>query len=81
MIREQKWFAWGEPRPAVNPFPLARGVWAAELIAVNGAGNEARATVYLWEAFVRALGALAAIAAVGRTIVVVYNERKAARSL
>lgn len=79
LVRTREWFTWGPWQPAVNPVALPRGVWSAELLAVNGSGVETFASVYVWSGLVRAAGFLLAFFTAIGTARVVYNKRKHAQ--
>ena len=76
LLRTRQWFSWSDWETAMNPVALPRGVWRAELLAVNGSGAETLSSVYVGSGLVRMAGLLLALVVAIGTARVVYNKRK-----
>ncbi|MDP3975281.1 MAG: cohesin domain-containing protein, partial [Candidatus Jorgensenbacteria bacterium] len=76
LLRTRRGFSWGDWQTSMNPVVLPRGVWSAELLAVNGSGGESRAMLYVWREVVRALGLILVVFTAIGTARVMYNKRK-----
>lgn len=76
LVRTREWFTWGPWRAVRNPFVLPPGAWAAELLAINGGGQEVSSVVYIGSGAVRVIGLALGLLTVLGTAWVVYNKRK-----